>query len=102
MATLQYEDIFTDPNLDFQPGGIDAVLATLKPKARKRSARPDAQNPCERCGFDLADMGPSYANENILCPSCRETTNIGLPNSAPLAKSMLFSELYHPHPRHRC
>ena len=81
------------PHADFKAGGIDAVLGALKPKATARSAPVDSQRPCERCGFDLTDLDPGYSDDNILCPSCREETNIGLPTSAPLAKSMLSFRL---------
>jgi len=64
--------------IDFKPGGIDAILAQLKPKPSTRKIDPSTLKiPCACCkGFDLADM-PPYSEMHTMCPSCRQKTNTG-------------------------
>lgn len=74
---------------DFKPGGIDAILAQLKPKPSSRTIDPSTLKiPCSNCkAFDLADMPAYYSEMHTMCPSCRQKTNTGLPTSPPLAEN---------------
>ena len=79
------------PRLDFKPGGIDAILAQLKPKPSTRKIDPSTLKiPCIHCkAFDLADMPSYYSEMHTMCPSCREKTNTGLPTSPPLVEKCI-------------
>ncbi|KAL8826592.1 MAG: hypothetical protein Q9191_003709 [Dirinaria sp. TL-2023a] len=59
-----------------QGGGIDEILAKLKPKP---SSKPidtiTLKIPCKHCQrFDLALMDEGYADDHDMCPTCRKET----------------------------